>query len=219
MAGFLDKQERIVDLVLTSEGKRLLTTGELNFTYWKAFDDEVDYSPIIMNSASLSSEALSSSIDERIEDTLVREATTGYRLHNSLGRDDTNVHRPLFTAPQGRSVVPRMVQVSGSDEIELFVDQRKIQEVLIRRSSRNAQTGNTVDKIGPIDRGFQRQVVSVASLDFDYRQGSYPEGSQPDGFLIKVLRSGSGGYVEVKERVDSRGDVVFSEDFILDIKK
>lgn len=214
MAGFLDKQERIVDLVLTSEGKRLLSTGELNFTYWKAFDDEVDYSPILMNSGSLNEAALSSSIDEKIEDTLVREATTGYRMHNHVGKDETNVHRPLFTAPVGKQIVPRMTQVSGSDVADILVNQRRVQEIITRKTG-----DETVDRIGPIDRGFQREISSIVPIDFDYHQLGFPKEFHTEGFLIRVFKSGSGGFVEVDEKIDSNGDVVFSEDLVMDVKK
>jgi hypothetical protein len=52
MAGFLDSQQRIIDMVLTSRGKLLLSNGELRFVYWAAFDDEVDYHPRITYVAS-----------------------------------------------------------------------------------------------------------------------------------------------------------------------
>jgi hypothetical protein len=79
MAGFLDKQDRIIDMVLTGYGKTLLSKGDLRFVYWAPFDDEVDYDPYISQSGSMTAVQLSSSRQDFIESTLVREATAGYR--------------------------------------------------------------------------------------------------------------------------------------------
>ena len=51
--GLLDKNDRIIDLVLPSEGRRQLSLGELEFKYFSVFDDEVDYDPYVANSGSL----------------------------------------------------------------------------------------------------------------------------------------------------------------------
>ena len=60
MAGFLDAKERVIDLVLTDQGKQLLLKGQLNFCYWIPFDDEVCYQPTVTvyGSASLAADDL-----------------------------------------------------------------------------------------------------------------------------------------------------------------
>lgn len=40
---FLDPKERIMDIILTQEGRRLLSQGNLQVKYYRFFDDEVDY--------------------------------------------------------------------------------------------------------------------------------------------------------------------------------
>lgn len=43
MAGFLDSESQIIDMVLTGHGKKLLSHGQLRFVYWAAYDDEIMY--------------------------------------------------------------------------------------------------------------------------------------------------------------------------------
>lgn len=43
--GFLDRQSRVLDVVLTGRGRELLAAGELDFSYYAFFDDGVDYDP------------------------------------------------------------------------------------------------------------------------------------------------------------------------------
>lgn len=43
--GFLDRQNRVVDVVLTGRGRELFAVGELDFAYYSFFDDGIDYDP------------------------------------------------------------------------------------------------------------------------------------------------------------------------------
>lgn len=43
--GFLDRQSRVIDIVLTGRGRELFAVGELNFAYYSLFDDGIDYDP------------------------------------------------------------------------------------------------------------------------------------------------------------------------------
>lgn len=40
---FLDPKERVLDVILTQHGRKLLSKGELKIKYYSFSDDEVDY--------------------------------------------------------------------------------------------------------------------------------------------------------------------------------
>jgi hypothetical protein len=213
LAGFLDKNERIVDMVLTNEGKRLLSKGDLRFCYFALFDDEVDYDPFIRNSGSLTADQLSSSIEDQIESGLVREAVTGYQIANVSGSDFTNVHRPLFTIPQGQAILPRMSSSVPSDsQFDIVVRQRKLQDMHIQRDP----AGNVIQNLGPFDRGFER--YDSSGVKFDFHIMDYPvDPENQQGFLVRVYQSGTEGLVEVKDRRDSNNDVCYNNDMKIEI--
>lgn len=207
MAGFLDRDTRILDMVLTSYGKRLLSRGELNFCYWTPFDDEVDYNPFIAGSASLSDDQLSSSVYQSIETTPLREATTGYRNFNASGSDFTNVHRPIFTMAQGQDILPRAsFPDSGSREVQTY--QRKVQRVYTDKD----EEGKYLNPIQNVDLGVERFRSTFFTLELSYHRDSFPTDFQPDGFHVRVLRSGSSGWAEVDPRRDMNNDLAYSND-------
>lgn len=213
MGGFLDKETRIVDMILTGEGRKALSKNELNFVYWVAFDDEVDYNPTIMESGSLTAQSLSSSIIDQIENTLVREATTGYKSFNNNCLDTTNVSSALFTMPQGHTIVPKMKLISGqSGSIDIGVSQRKIQETVIKTDN----DGNITETLGTYDRGVSRFDASSVVLNYGYGSEDFTQDHKTEGFLIRVFKSGSGGLVEVTERRDLQNRISFNGDLIID---
>lgn len=207
MAGFLDRSTRILDMVLTNQGKSLLSRGELNFCYWVPFDDGVDYDPVLMNSASLTTEQLSASIYSSIESSPVREAVTGYRSLNAFGRDETNVSRPLFTMAQGQKVLPR-TEFPPESVREVEVKQRKIQKFFQEID----KTGRYINKLEPVDLGIERFAPTSFALTLGYTRDSFPSDFQPEGFLLRVFRSGSDGYNELKPRRDMSNELAYSND-------
>ncbi len=208
MAGFLDKKERIVDMVLTNEGKWLLSRGELRFSYFVLFDDEVDYSPYISNSASLSQIELSASRRDQVETTLVREAVSGYVMGNSSGSDTTNVRSMLFTVPQGQRVLPRMTMTdgpTGSFTIETKV--QRSEEVFYKVD----QNGNILEKAGPFDRGCHRFDPSRQVFRMGIDGPFFDEGLR-EGFLVEVYASGAEGIFRLRDRLDAFNDISFDPD-------
>lgn len=205
MAGFLDKDTRIIDMVLTGYGKSLLSRGELNFCYWVPFDDEVDYDPHIAESGSLSAVALSSSIADSIENTLVREATTGYRMFNLLGKDQTNVINPVFTTAQKQDVLPR-IAVSGSVSVTTY--QRKVKKSFVV----NEKDGKGVAQLSDSDVGVERFNSSQDSIKMGYEKDGFVGAARPDGFFVTVFESGSNGLVELKPKRDVSNDLCFGSD-------
>lgn len=207
MAGFLDRNTRIIDMVLTNYGKSLLSKGELNFCYWTPFDDEVDYDPYIATSGSMTEDQLSDALHQSIETAPVREATTGYRQFNVSGSDFTNVHRPMFTAPQGQVVLPRAV-ISSSGDTNLVTYQRRVTRIYQGRD----KNGKYVNSLEPINLGIERFDSKGFTLDLFYKKDSFPADFQPEGFHVVVLRSGSSGWTEVEPRRDMSNDISYMND-------
>jgi hypothetical protein len=194
-------------MVLTSQGKSLLSKGSLRFCYWTPFDDEIDYQPYIANSGSLSSEQLSASLFQLIEDTPVREATTGYRNFNISGSDYTNVHRPIFTIPQGQQIIPRTT-FPGETNRYIQTQQRKIQRIYQDRDKK----GKYDNKIDPFDIGTERYESSTFVLEFSYAKDSFPTDYPTEGFHVRVLRSGTAGWTELDPRRDMSNDLTYNND-------
>ena len=199
-------------MVLTNQGRLLLSKGELEFTYFVLFDDEVDYSPAIVESGSLTAAQLSSSIDSQIEATLVMEAIPGYRLGvNMSGSDFTSVHRPVFTMPQGQKLLPRVTTDNfQSGTLDIGSKHRKIQDIHVKTDS----DGNVKQTFGPYDRGYERYDAKSVKVDLTYRDFAV-DPSRIEGFLIRVYKSGSDGLVELSDKRDSESDVAYSSDIKL----
>lgn len=197
-------------MVLTGYGKELLTHGALQFVYWSAFDNEVDYDPYVSASGSLSEDVLESQIAQLVEDSLVQEATTGYKRLNNSGSDTTNVFRPMFDMPQGQVILPQVTSSAPTDAT-LEVKQRKVTELLIKRD----QNGVVLEQMGPYDRGYERFESSHAVFEYGYAPGSFPSDSKLGGFLVRVFQSGSEGLVEVDQRRDLDGNLSFNNDLML----
>ena len=157
--GFLDKNEDVIDMVLTGVGQKLLSQGKLRFVYWMPFDDEVDYDPYVAASGSMSVAEVTSSKVLQTENGLVREAVSGYKDINPFHLDRTNVNRPLFSIPQGQTTIPKIVKVhrTGSATIDL-----KLQKVVDWYSKKDHRGDKVADEY--VDRGFQHFGTSEKSF-------------------------------------------------------
>lgn len=49
---FVDNKERVMEIILTQHGRKLLNKGKLIAKYYKFFDDEVDYQVPVYHSGS-----------------------------------------------------------------------------------------------------------------------------------------------------------------------
>jgi hypothetical protein len=89
VAGFLDKRQRILDVVLTDEGKRQLAEGGVDIAYFALVDDGVDYNPPSTGSQTL---------ETYIETTPLLEALTGLPTKaDPLEVEQLNARSILFT--------------------------------------------------------------------------------------------------------------------------
>lgn len=210
MAGFLDKNTRVIDMVLTDYGKELYSKGDLEFSFYAFSDDEVDYDPWISGSGSLTATQLTSSKIEQIEATLVREAVFG--LPKNLcpaAKDQTNIKDLLFTIPQGQKILPRMTISPDALSGTINVTQQKLQRSVVSRDSE----GNIINKSEKIDLGFKTSNVSKYVVDFDLKE--FLNKDSNEGFLIRYFSSGSGGLTELTHKRDLDDVVSYSNDIRL----
>jgi hypothetical protein len=213
MAGFLDSKERIIDMVLTDVGRSLLLKGDLRFRYWIPYDDEVDYNPQVLNSASLTPTELQDRKLQLIEEPVVREATLGYGGLNKEATDTTNVIRPMFTAPPGvghNYGLPRATVDRSS--LAVTVNQKKLSKLYEQRDS----AGNEVVKTTQVDVGYQRSDSNEEVINASFPDDAFPDGTQLEGFLATVYLSSSDGYEEILSNRDSAGGIVYRNDIHFD---
>jgi hypothetical protein len=226
MAGFLDSKERVIDMVLTDVGKSLLLKGDLHFTYWIPFDDEIDYDPIVVESASLDARDLQLKKTMIAEDPLIREATMGYRGLNYTQADTTNVHRPMYSAPPGVGQTYPLLSASiSTGSLIVPVVQTKQSKLYVQYDDK----GQTIIRtIGPGEVAFNRKGTAEITLQADYPtdRNELPRDILLEGFLITMYHSSSmkkdelgqdvGGYEEILQNRDSQGSIVYRNDLALD---
>lgn len=100
--GFLDKKERILDVVLTDKGREQLSKNQLNFTYYAFSDEGIDYSGSFSDTS-----GSSVSIDDYMFRNLAPEVY--------LKKDD-ELDSFLYTVPSRSKVLPEFVVDLGVAE-------------------------------------------------------------------------------------------------------
>lgn len=148
--GYLDKQNRVIDVVLTERGRKLYATGDLDFTYFALFDDGLDYDPY--STGSLSEQERES----LIEATPMLEATFVRDIRGTVAPGEPRSH--VFTAAGGFSHIPRMSQPTSSS-LNLMADQRKSGGVYGRTGTSHAQIDMKI--VGDIEMGNPGFIVRV----------------------------------------------------------
>jgi len=195
MAGFLDKKTRVWDAVLTGHGRTLLSQGRLDFAYWGAFDDEVDYVPYVHASASLSSEEYHQTLRGLIEGTPVMEAVPGRRVPDHSGSERIGMTSVLFDVPPGVRRLPVARFHSGSVLLSGSQNAVTIQGRRSKDGSANVQT-----------LGYEQVDGDEETLEF-FLEGDL--GDSPEGFHFRFFLSGSSGLREVFAKRDDANDLSF----------
>ncbi len=161
--GFLDKQSRVIDIVLTERGRKLYSYGQLDFTYFGLFDDGIDYNP--WSSGTLTSEE----IETQVESTQVLEAPLIRDVRCATAPLEPTSH--LFTASAGYQIVPHMDSPNDGDQINLLANQLKGNGVYIRVGTNVPQTklsvtgGSSNDQPGFILRMFVSGSNGLTAVD------------------------------------------------------
>lgn len=163
--GYLDKQSRVIDVVLTERGRRLYSMGSLDFTYFGLFDDCIDYDPVSGGDAFDDDER-----EEQIEASLVLEAPYVKDVRGTIGPLEPIDH--VFTAAPGYASIPVMRSPSDGSSLDLMADQRRSDGVYRRTGTSLAQIDMGVT--GDVERGNPGFIVRVLA--------SGSNGLQPLGF-------------------------------------
>lgn len=116
--GYLDKQSRVIDVVLTERGRKLYSVGQLDFAYFGLFDDCIDYDPV-PGSGSYTQEQ----IEQQIESTPIMEAPFVPDVRGTVAPNEPIQH--IFTASPGYVEIPAMVSPIDDDTAILMADQRR----------------------------------------------------------------------------------------------
>lgn len=135
--GFLDKQSRVIDFVLTERGRRLYATGELDFSYFSLFDDGVDYDPYATGSLTHDEREL------QIEHTLMLEAPFIREVRGANAPLEPMSH--IFTAAAEYSTIPHMSSPATGSQIDLNCNQSQEAGLYTRRATNIAQIKMVID--------------------------------------------------------------------------
>jgi len=152
--GYLDKQSRVVDVVLTEKGRKLFAVGRLDFAYFGLFDDCLDYDPV-PGTGSYTNEQR----EAQIEATLVLEAPFVRDVRAATAPLEPIDH--IFTAAPGYVQVPAMLSPVDGDEASLMADQRVDGGVYRRTGTSYVQIDPQV--AGDVERGNPGFIVRVFS--------------------------------------------------------
>lgn len=150
--GYLDKQSRVIDVVLTERGRALFAVGGLDMAYFGLFDDCLDYDPV-PGVGSFSDEER----EEQIEATLVLEAPFVKDVRGAVAPLEPVDH--IFTAASGYRTVPRMLSPVDDSDAALMADQRVDNGIYRRTGTNFVQIDPTVT--GDVERGNPGFVVRV----------------------------------------------------------
>lgn len=163
--GYLDKQSRVVDIVLTERGRKLYSIGSLDFTYFALFDDCVDYDPMPASGSYSSDER-----ETQIEASPVLEAPSIPDVRGTVAPMEPTSH--VFTAAPAYVEIPRMSSPIDGSRLALMSDQR-VEEGVYRRTGTSLSQIDmaTVGDVERVSHGFIVRVLSSGSnghqvLDF-----------------------------------------------------
>lgn len=151
---YLDRQSRVIDVVLTERGRKLYSTGRLDFSYFGLFDDLIDYDPVCA-SGSFDHD----SREQQIEATPIMEAPFIQDTRGMTAPMEPRSH--LFTAAPGYVQIPTMIHPINGDTVDLMADQRRDGGVYRRTGTNLAQID--MDVIGDTERGNPGFIVRVLS--------------------------------------------------------
>lgn len=151
--GYLDKQSRVIDIVLTERGRRLYAVGQLDFAFFGLFDDGLDYDPYY--SGTLTDHER----EEQIESTPMLEAPFIREVRGASAPMEPRSH--LFTAAPGYDSIPQMASPIDATEVDLAADQRRRDGMYVRTGTSQAQIEMSV--VGDTEQGNPGFIVRVFS--------------------------------------------------------
>lgn len=196
MAGFLDKNSRVVDFILTAQGKKKLSQGKLNFKFYTFFDDGIDYDSYVENSSSLSNVALTESKLSNIDETLVFEPVYGLLDERSNNRteDNLNLKSQLFTKPLNLNIIPEFSINNTTGSFDIGVEQSNVK-------------GSSDEDVGFV-------TSNSTNLNIEFKISDFFEEFKQKGVLIKLFHSSSSGLRQVLAKRDFNEVVSYGAELI-----
>lgn len=125
--GFLDRQSRVVDIVLTERGRKLFSTGKLDFAFFGLFDDGIDYDPYSPDG--LDADGRRTQIDS----TPMTEVRSVPDVRSLAAPGEPRNH--VFTAAADYSEIPRLSIPAQGEQFTVQGDQRRQGESYARTAS------------------------------------------------------------------------------------
>ena len=163
--GYLDRQSRVIDVVLTERGRKLYAASALDFSYFGLFDDCIDYDPVLPGGTFSDDDR-----EVQVESTLILEAPFIKDVRGTTGPMEPTDH--IFTAAGGFVQLPMMSSPADGSAIDLSSDQRRDGGTYRRTGTSLAQID--LDVSGDSEMGNPGFIVRVLS--------SGSNGLQPLGF-------------------------------------
>lgn len=152
--GFIDRQSRVLDVVLTERGRRLFANGELEFAYVAFFDDGIDYDPYSTGSLTdLERDELIRSTP-MLEPAVVPDRRAAQPILEPTGH--------LFKASPGYQGVPAVTAPSQGSRFDLRCRQEALEGVFRRFATGFIQI-DLGHSGGVPDEGFSVRVYSSGS--------------------------------------------------------
>lgn len=152
--GYLDKQSRVIDVLLTELGRKLYSVGRLDFSYFGLFDDCIDYDPV-PGSGSYSD----ADRETQAEATPILEAPFVRDIRGTVAPLEPIDH--VFTAAPGFIEIPTMDSPADLSTITLMADQRRDGQAYRRTGTSVAQIDPSIR--GEVERGNPGFVVRILS--------------------------------------------------------
>lgn len=117
--GFLDRKSRVIDFRLTEHGRKKISTGHLDITYFSLSDDGIDYVNMSDGSGGLDIPPM------------MEAAQIPKRSSSEYSSEFQNI---IYTASPSFGELPRILLSSGSEQIELECSQEQNRDEFFRTS-------------------------------------------------------------------------------------
>lgn len=154
--GFLDRKNRVLDVVLTERGRRLFANGELDFAYVSFFDDGIDYDPYDPDGDMTDEER----DEHQYTSPMLEPLVVPDRSSAQLSLEPQN---QLFGVAQGYPGVPRMLAPSTGSQVELRCTQVPRDQGFHRRDTTFSEVRLEVSEGALHSEGFSVHVYTSGS--------------------------------------------------------
>jgi hypothetical protein len=154
--GYLDKQSRVIDFVLTEHGRKLFSVGQLDFTYFALLDDGVDYDPWSTGSMTPTERELQVEALPMLEAPFIRDVRSTQAPLEPVSH--------LFTAAANYATIPAVSSPVDGAQLALGGDQQQDDGTYTRTGTSLAQIDlSLVGGVEPHDPGFIVRVFASGS--------------------------------------------------------